>query len=93
METAEKHGTWRGVPRESIPWHPTVDADACIGCRKCFEFCSHGVYTWDGAADRPLVTEPFQCVVGCSNCMHQCDAGAITFPPLTILKGIGSAGA
>jgi NAD-dependent dihydropyrimidine dehydrogenase PreA subunit len=83
---------WKGVPREQVPWHPTVEASSCVGCRKCFEFCSHGVYAWDEAADRPVVAEPFRCVVGCSNCMHQCDAGAITFPPLTILKGIGSTG-
>jgi NAD-dependent dihydropyrimidine dehydrogenase PreA subunit len=87
------HGTWKGVPRETIPWHPTLEAEKCIGCRKCFEFCSHGVYTWDDAADRPVIAEPFHCVVGCSNCMHQCGEGAISFPPLTILMGIGSRGA
>ncbi len=85
-----RYGSWKGVPREQIPWHPTLDGEKCIGCRKCFEFCSHGVYTWDAAADRPVVAEPFQCVVGCSNCMHQCEEGAISFPPLTILKGIGA---
>ena len=85
-----QYGSWKGVPREQIPWHPTLDGEKCIGCRKCFEFCSHGVYTWDAAADRPVVAEPFHCVVGCSNCMHQCEEGAISFPPLTILKGIGA---
>ena len=85
-----RYGSWKGVPREQIPWHPSLDGEKCIGCRKCFEFCSHGVYTWDAVADRPVVAEPFQCVVGCSNCMHQCEEGAISFPPLTILKGIGA---
>ena len=79
------HGTWKGTPRNHIPWFPTVGSEKCIGCRKCFEFCSHGVYAWDDAADRPVVAEPFQCVVGCSNCSHQCESEAITFPPLSIL--------
>ncbi|QLH54020.1 MAG: hypothetical protein CH6_2577 [Candidatus Kapaibacterium sp.] len=25
-----------GVPREEIPWYPTVKADACIGCELCY---------------------------------------------------------
>ena len=24
---------WHGIPREDIPWRPTVDPDACIGCQ------------------------------------------------------------
>jgi NAD-dependent dihydropyrimidine dehydrogenase PreA subunit len=80
------HGTWKGTPRERIPWCPSVDAEKCVGCRRCYEFCSHGVYGWDENAGTPKVIEPYQCVVGCSNCSHQCDEEAITFPPLTILK-------
>ena len=83
-------GTWKGVPREQIPWHPTVDEETCIGCRKCYEFCSHKVYSWDESTDRPVVAQPFQCVVGCSNCTYQCEQGAISFPPLTMLKGFGA---
>jgi NAD-dependent dihydropyrimidine dehydrogenase PreA subunit len=82
----EGYGTWRGTPREQVPWYPTVDAARCVGCRKCFEFCSHGVYAWDEAACTPKVQEPFRCVVGCSNCAHQCEDGAIAFPPLTVLR-------
>jgi NAD-dependent dihydropyrimidine dehydrogenase PreA subunit len=85
------HGTWRGFPRERIPWYPTVDAAKCAGCRICFEFCSHGVYAWDDQANTPRVIEPFKCVVGCGSCTQECDAGAITFPPLSILKAYVSA--
>jgi len=84
------YGTWKGVPREQIPWYPAVDAEKCTGCRKCFEFCGHKVYAWDETNDRPVVAQPFQCVVGCSNCSPQCEQDAIAFPPLTILKGIGA---
>ena len=83
------YGEWKGVPREKVPWYPTIDLDKCTGCRTCFDFCSHRVYTWDDALDRPRVAEPFQCVVGCMNCSHQCDQEAISFPPLTALAGIG----
>ena len=82
------YGTWKGTPREQIPWHPTVDSAKCVGCRKCFEFCSHGVYGWDDEANIPKVLKPFQCVVGCSSCAHLCEEGAIAFPALTILKEI-----
>jgi len=85
----EGYGKWKGVPRENIPWFPTIDASQCVGCRKCLEFCSHGVYDWDEPNNRAVVARPFQCVVGCMNCSHQCEEGAITFPPLTILKDIG----
>lgn len=81
-----RYGTWNGVAREEIPWYPTVDASKCSGCRTCFEFCSHGVYEWDDAANTPRVAAPFQCVVGCSTCSHQCTEGAIQFPPLSILR-------
>ena len=84
-----KYGEWKGVPREHVPWYPTIDIEKCSGCKTCFEFCSHHVYAWDEAADRPRVVEPFQCVVGCSNCSHQCEQKAISFPPLTMLAGIG----
>jgi formate hydrogenlyase subunit 6/NADH:ubiquinone oxidoreductase subunit I len=31
----DKKKTWHGINREEIPWRPTVDADACIGCQLC----------------------------------------------------------
>ncbi len=79
-------GMWKGTSREQIPWYPSVDLDKCAGCRKCYEFCSHGVHTWDEQTGAPKVSEPFQWVVGCSSCSQQCEEGAITFAPLTILK-------
>ncbi len=72
--------TGKRVPREKIPWHPTVDAEKCTGCRVCFEFCRHGVYEWDDATARPKVARPLDCLVGCNGCEPQCPAGAVSFP-------------
>jgi NAD-dependent dihydropyrimidine dehydrogenase PreA subunit len=78
------YGTWRGYPREQIPWFPTVALDLCDGCGACLKFCSFGVYraTSDGKA---IVAEPFRCQVRCSMCVNACPPHAISFPPRTIL--------
>ncbi|MCX5787852.1 MAG: ferredoxin family protein [Elusimicrobia bacterium] len=76
---------WEGIPRNEIPWNPTVDDSKCTGCRKCFEFCSHKVYEFDEKANKSIVTRPLECVVGCSSCKGLCEAEAISFPPLSIL--------
>lgn len=78
------YGTWRGYPREQIPWFPTVALDLCDGCGACLKFCSFGVYqaTPDG---KVMVAEPFRCQVGCSMCTNACPPHAISFPPRMIL--------
>ena len=81
-----KYGFWQGIPREQIPWYPTVDIEKCIGCKECYNFCGHKVYEWDNENNKTMVINPFNCVVGCSSCSGLCKENAITFPPLTILK-------
>jgi len=39
--------TWHGVPRKEIPWFPTVDYDACIGCDLCYLTCGRDVFERD----------------------------------------------
>jgi NAD-dependent dihydropyrimidine dehydrogenase PreA subunit len=80
------YGEWKGVPRERIPWHPTLDGTKCTGCGTCIEFCGHGVYSWSDAAGKPLVAEPHRCVVGCSSCRDRCGVEAISFPSLAVLR-------
>jgi len=81
---AVDYGTWRGHPREHIPWFPTIAEDLCDGCGACLDFCSFGVFeaTENG---KVAVVEPFQCQVGCSSCVNVCPPRAITFPPRGLL--------
>lgn len=77
---AEKKSTWHGIPRDEIPWLPTVDAEACIGCQLCYVTCGRGVYEMhDNAA---VAVSPMECAVGCSTCGNVCPTSAISFPTL-----------
>ena len=76
---------WNGIPREEVPWYPTIDPEKCLSCGVCVNFCSHSTYEMDRATGQPVVKNPNNCVVGCSGCKPECPAGAISFPPLTIL--------
>jgi NAD-dependent dihydropyrimidine dehydrogenase PreA subunit len=82
----EMRETWNGIPRENVPWYPVIDLEKCQGCGVCVEFCSHGTYEMDEATGKPVVINPYHCVVGCSGCKPECPMGAISFPPLSILK-------
>mgnify|MGYP005857683747 CR=1 FL=1 len=76
----DKKKTWHGIARDEIPWRPTVDAAACIGCQLCYVTCGRGVYEMkDGVA---LEVAPMECAVGCSTCGNICPTNAISFPPL-----------
>ncbi|HVP36184.1 MAG TPA: ferredoxin family protein [Terriglobales bacterium] len=82
--------TYQGVPRENIPWYPTIYEEKCDGCKKCFEMCPQKVYFWDEKVNKPKVINPFACVVGCSGCAEVCKLKAISFPPLSILDNLKS---
>lgn len=69
---------WHGIPRREIPWFPTVDSDACIGCTLCYLSCGRGVFEM---RDNVAVAErPYECMVGCSTCATVCPVEAISFP-------------
>ena len=65
-------------PRESIPWHPRIDAGLCTGCGVCLAFCPKGVFGREPA--QAVVENPASCVLLCSRCAKRCPAGAIAFP-------------
>ncbi len=85
-EKTTSHGTWQGVPREEVPWFPTIMEELCDGCKICLNFCSFGVYEYDEKTSKVKVTHPFNCQVGCSICALKCKPKAISFPPLSILE-------
>ncbi len=68
------------IPRELIPWYPTIDENLCNNCGICVSFCANGVYKAEDV--RTVVAAPYNCIVGCSFCQGQCTVGAITFPDM-----------
>ena len=58
--------TFMGVPREKIPWFPTIDYEKCNYCMECDKFCPHRVFERREAEERKLiVANPNNCVVFC----------------------------
>jgi len=68
------------IPRDKIPWFPTVDLELCTGDQECFNFCKNDVFAWDEENVHPIVKNPYNCVVGCQACINICPVGAIAFP-------------
>ncbi len=68
------------IPREKIPWFPTVEYELCTGDQECFNFCKNDVFAWDEENKHPIVQNPYNCVVGCQACINVCPAEAIHFP-------------
>jgi NAD-dependent dihydropyrimidine dehydrogenase PreA subunit len=83
-EPTADYGTWRGHPRGSIPWFPTVSMGRCDGCGACIRFCPNGVF--GKRADQLEVIEPYKCQVGCDACARVCKPDAISFPPKDVLR-------
>ncbi len=77
---------WHGIPRASIPWFPTVDEQACIGCSLCFVTCGRGVYDIRGR--KAVAVKPYECMVGCSTCAAVCPADAIRFPARSVVQRV-----
>ena len=73
-----KAQTWHGIPRQEIPWYPTVNTDTCIGCTLCYLSCGRGVYEMKD--NRAVVINPYDCMVGCSTCSTVCPVEAVSFP-------------
>ncbi len=68
--------------REWIPWFPVIDAEHCINCKQCLNFCLFGVYDLD-EKDRVRVAKPSACKTNCPACARVCPSGAIIFPKHT----------
>jgi NAD-dependent dihydropyrimidine dehydrogenase PreA subunit len=77
---------WRGIPREEIPWFPTIDAEKCIGCLECVTICKNGALAFDETSRKSKVVNPYNCVVECRTCARLCPVEAISFPDATMFN-------
>jgi NAD-dependent dihydropyrimidine dehydrogenase PreA subunit len=72
--------TFMGVPREKIPWFPTIDYNKCDFCMECDKFCPHQVYERREGEVKLVVAHPEHCVVFCRACAKTCGPDALSFP-------------
>ncbi|MCD6445981.1 ferredoxin family protein [Candidatus Bathyarchaeota archaeon] len=71
-----------GLPRGEIPWFPRINYEKCTGRLTCVETdrnAGHHVYEVEGDPPRPVVKNPYCCVVGCQACARFCPNNAIIF--------------
>ncbi len=70
--------------RAAFAWGPTIDEEACNGCRTCIDFCHKGVFEErDGKVRVVAMTNS---VPGCSHCATLCEQGAISFPTIEDIR-------
>ena len=88
VKEKDQEETYQGVPREAIPWFPTVYEEKCNGCKECYDMCPTRVFIWDEESKKPKAAYPLRCVVGCSGCAQICKPKAINFPQKSIVNNI-----
>ena len=71
--------SYPGVPREKLPWFPTINPEVCLMDLDCVNFCSQGVFEWDPESRRPFVAHPYSCIPGCDSCAQMWRVQAISF--------------
>ena len=62
-------GSRAGKMEQHSAGKPSVNAEACIGCRQCTKICAHGAFSFDE-------TREHECV-GCGRCIAVCNQDAI----------------
>ncbi len=71
---------YMGIPRDKIPWAPTIDQDTCTGCGECRSVCPNGVFELNESEVKMKVVHPENCVVLCDKCAKFCPTESIHFP-------------
>jgi NAD-dependent dihydropyrimidine dehydrogenase PreA subunit len=74
------------IPRDKIPWFPTIDPDLCIGDQDCVDFCKNNVLAYNENTFKVIVANPYNCVLGCDACATICPQEAIHFPSQADLR-------
>jgi NAD-dependent dihydropyrimidine dehydrogenase PreA subunit len=88
LEETHDYKNYLGIPRNFIPWYPSVDQNLCTGCGLCVEHCKHAVYKPDPDANTVVVVNPYHCEVYCESCRFRCESGAISFPKKDDVKEV-----
>lgn len=86
MPEAETYKDFLGIPRQLIPWFPTIDKEECTACGLCVKACKHGTYAYSENPGEVVVANPYHCEVYCESCRFQCPVAAITFPDRKAIK-------
>jgi NAD-dependent dihydropyrimidine dehydrogenase PreA subunit len=73
---------FEGIPRNKIPWTPTIDYKKCVSCGKCVDFCHTQAFGFEEkeGEKKTVVKNVNACVVFCRGCEAICPAGAISHP-------------
>jgi CDP-4-dehydro-6-deoxyglucose reductase, E3 len=88
MSIPEKFAEWKGILRQEIDWHPSIDEDRCTGCGMCITSCGREVFDYDVQNKKSIVANPFQCMVGWTSCRTWCIFDAISFPDPQYVKDL-----
>lgn len=73
---------YHGIPRSKIHWNPIIDHEKCVVCGTGVDYCKLGLFEFEEKEEkkRPVVKNPNNCVIFCTDCEKQCTMGAIKFP-------------
>ncbi len=85
-ELEPRYQSYLGIPRQLIPWFPTIDAEKCVGCKECMNFCHDTVYAFDESEQKVFVKDKWHCQIYCQSCTHACPNEAISFPDRSEIK-------
>ena len=78
VDVSKTELTYHPLPTSWVPWFPVIDANRCVQCRKCVDFCMFGVYAVE--AEKVCVIKPESCKTDCPACARVCPQNAIIFP-------------
>lgn len=80
--------TIKDIPREKFLGISRLMKRYALGTRNALVFvktsCSDGM----GENQRPIVENPYNCVLGCSACANLCSLRAIRFPSLEEIRAL-----